>query len=77
MARIQVVLDSPLLKAADREAKRRKMNRSALIREALREHLKRLTDAEWHEQDRRGYAAHPQQEDEYLPWLKIAAWPDE
>jgi len=39
---IQVVLNAKLLKAADSAAKRRKLNRSALIREALQEHLKRL-----------------------------------
>jgi len=42
METIQVVLDKPLLKAADTAAKRRKKNRSALIRQALQEHLKRL-----------------------------------
>ena len=35
METIQVVLDKKLLKAADLAAKRQKVNRSALIREAL------------------------------------------
>jgi metal-responsive CopG/Arc/MetJ family transcriptional regulator len=39
---IQVVLDANLLKAADTAARRRKVNRSELIRQALREHLGRL-----------------------------------
>jgi hypothetical protein len=38
----QVVLDAKLLKATDNAAKRRNVNRSALIRQALGEHLKRL-----------------------------------
>ena len=42
METIQVVLDQKLLKAADTAAKREKVNRSALIRKALEEHLKRL-----------------------------------
>jgi metal-responsive CopG/Arc/MetJ family transcriptional regulator len=46
METIQVVLDSKLLKAADFAAKRRKVNRSALIREALQQHLKRLRELE-------------------------------
>jgi metal-responsive CopG/Arc/MetJ family transcriptional regulator len=42
MPTINVVLDKKLLQAVDREARRRKVSRSALVREALREHLKRL-----------------------------------
>ena len=41
------------------------MNRSALIRQALQEHLKRLRDLELEERDRRGYLAQPQREDEF------------
>jgi metal-responsive CopG/Arc/MetJ family transcriptional regulator len=75
MATIQVVLDAKLLKAADLAAKRNKVNRSALIRTALAEHLKRLKKLELEERDRRGYLAHPQRPDEYLGWEAIAAWP--
>ena len=39
---VQVVLDKKLLDAADQAAKRTKRNRSALVRDALREHLRRL-----------------------------------
>ena len=53
METIQVVLDAKLLKAADVAAKRQKVNRSALIREALHEHLKRLRAMELEERDRR------------------------
>ena len=42
METIQVVLDEGLLQEADRAAKRSKINRSALIRDALREYLKLL-----------------------------------
>jgi metal-responsive CopG/Arc/MetJ family transcriptional regulator len=41
METIQIVLDKPLLEAADRAARRARKNRSALVREALREHLQR------------------------------------
>ena len=41
METIQVVLDEELLHATDRVAKRTKLNRSALVREALREYLKK------------------------------------
>ena len=42
METIHVLLDAKLLKSADIAAKRQKLNRSALIRQALQEHLKRL-----------------------------------
>jgi metal-responsive CopG/Arc/MetJ family transcriptional regulator len=75
MQTIQVVLDKKLLKATDLAAKRQRMNRSALIRQALERHLKYLWERELEELDRRAYLAQPQKEEEYLPWEKIAAWP--
>ena len=77
METIQVVLDTKLLKAADSAAKRRKLNRSALIRQALQEHLKRLHVLDLEERDRRGYQARPQRLKEYRPWEEAAAWPEE
>jgi len=29
------------------------------------------------ERERRGYEAQPQQPEEYLPWEKVAVWPDD
>ena len=75
METIQVVLDTKLLKAADRAACRRKVNRSALIREALHEHLKRLQTQELEAMDRRGYLAQPQRVEEFRIWEDAAAWP--
>lgn len=77
METIQVVLDAKLLKAADNAAKRERMNRSALIRQALQEHLKRLRIRDLEERDRRGYQAKPQREEEYQPWEDPAAWPED
>ena len=77
MPTVQVVLDSKLLKAADSAARRKKVNRSALIRDALREHLMRERHAKLVEQDRRGYEAKPQREEEYRIWEEIAAWPED
>ena len=42
METIHLVLDTKLLQATDRAARRTKLNRSALIREAIRSHLQRL-----------------------------------
>ena len=76
MQTIQVVLDEKLLNAADVAAKRRKLNRSALIRDALRRYLKHLRELELEEQDRRGYLARPQQEEEFRVWEDAAVWPE-
>ena len=76
METIQVVLDAKLLKATDLAAKRQKVNRSALIRDALQRHLKRLRELELEEQDRRGYLAKPQRAEEYRIWEDGAAWPE-
>jgi metal-responsive CopG/Arc/MetJ family transcriptional regulator len=76
METIQVVLDTKLLRAADLAARRQKVNRSALIRHALQEHLKRLRELELEEQDRRGYMAQPQRKDEFRVWEDAAAWPE-
>ena len=75
METIQVVLDKKLLKAADSAARRRKVNRSALIREALHEHLIRLQTRDLEEQDRQGYLARPQRAEEFRVWEDAAAWP--
>ena len=56
---IQVVLDSKLLRATEVGARRTKLNRSALIRDALRAHLKDLAIHERKLRDRKGYEAGP------------------
>ena len=77
MATIQIVLDNELLEAADKAAKTGNINRSSLIRQALQAHLKRLHILELEERDRRGYLAQPQREDEYMPWVEAAVWPED
>ncbi len=57
METIQVVLDQELLRATDRVARRAKQNRSALIREALREHLRKLEVQAFEGHDRKGIQA--------------------
>ena len=77
MGTVQIVLGKELLKAADRAARRRHVNRSALVREALREHLKALAVRDREQQDRAGYEAVPVEGGEFDVWDKAAAWPDE
>jgi len=77
MITIQVVLEDALLEATDRAVRRLKVNRSALIRDALREHLRRLSVVEKERRDREGYARHPMARDEFGVWDKVTAWPDD
>ena len=77
METIQIVLDKRLLQATDRAARRTKRNRSALVRDALREHLRRLEVRAKEQRDREGYTRQPQAPDEALVWEAEAAWPAE
>lgn len=77
METVQIVIDKSLLRAADQAARRTKRNRSALIRDALREHLQRLRVREAEERDRAGYSRRPQGEKESLIWEAEAVWPAE
>ena len=74
---VQIVLDKKLLSATDQAAKRTKRNRSALVRDALREHLRRLELRASEEHDRQGYARYPQADAEAQSWESEAAWPAE
>jgi metal-responsive CopG/Arc/MetJ family transcriptional regulator len=75
METIQIVLDKPLLEATDMAARRAKQNRSALIRDALREHLRQLEIRAQEELDREGYSRQPQGRDEARLWEAEAIWP--
>jgi metal-responsive CopG/Arc/MetJ family transcriptional regulator len=74
---IQIVLDKKLLHAADQAAKRTRRNRSALVRDALREHLRRLELRASEERDRHGYSRQSPSDAEARSWEAEAAWPEE
>jgi len=77
METVQIVLDKKLLQATDRAARRAKRNRSSLVRDALREHLRRLHIREMEERDREGYSRRPGARNETQVWEAEAAWPAE
>lgn len=77
METIQVVLDSKLLRATEVAARRTKLNRSALIREAIRAHLKSLDIRERELRDRKGYEGNPTESEELSGWEAEAIWPKE
>lgn len=76
MGIIQVVIDEELLRATDRVAKQTKMKRSALVRQALREYLKKIHYQDLERQDREGYEKHPDTA-EFAAWEGVASWPAE
>jgi metal-responsive CopG/Arc/MetJ family transcriptional regulator len=75
METVQIVLDKELLRAADKAARQTKRNRSALMRDALREHLRKLELRALEDRDREGYARQPQLDAESHVWEAEAAWP--
>ena len=77
METIQVVIDEKLLQASDRAAKKAKLNRSELVRLALREHIRRLQILEAEQRDQRGYEKLPQSKaTEDSGWEAEAVWPE-
>ena len=74
---VQIVLDKKLLQATDQAARRTRRNRSALVRDALREHLRRLEIRAKEERDREGYTRQPAMRDESDSWEAEASWPEE
>lgn len=77
METVQIVLDKKLLHAADQAARRTKRNRSALVRDALREHLRRLAIRDLEERDRAGYSKSRKAPSELSAWETEAVWPQE
>jgi metal-responsive CopG/Arc/MetJ family transcriptional regulator len=75
METVQVVIDTKLRKEADVFSKRLKVNRSALIRKALREFLKRERTREMEERELRAYKAHPDTDEDWDAWEREAVWP--
>lgn len=77
METIQIVLDKKLLRATDQAARQTNRNRSALVRDALREHLRSLELRAKEETDYAGYLKRPHKSHETRRWEAEAAWPAE
>ena len=77
METIRVLLDSKLLRATEVAARRTKLNRSTLIREAIRAHLKNIEIREQELRDRKGYEAGPRDSGDLSGWEVEAIWPEE
>lgn len=77
METIQVVIDTRLLSAVDKLVRRTQQNRSALIREALREHLRRAEIRELEARERKGFTKFPPSASELLPVDLEEIWLEE
>jgi metal-responsive CopG/Arc/MetJ family transcriptional regulator len=77
MQTVQIVLDDKLLRATDSAARRAKVNRSSLVRAALREYLGKLRIADLEHRDRQGFERIPDTADHLDAWERAAAWPDD
>jgi metal-responsive CopG/Arc/MetJ family transcriptional regulator len=75
MKAVQVVLDEALLQATDKALLRTKQNRSEFVRDALREHLRRLQVLAKEATDRDGYTRIPQNVSDSEIWQNEAIWP--
>jgi len=74
---VQIVLDKKLLEAADHAARRNRKNRSELVRDALRDYLRKLEILDKEEREKRGYLKIPQTQEEVFGWEAEATWPPE
>ena len=74
---IQITIDDGLLRRIDRDPEAKKNGRSAFIRKAVDEYLRRKRKESIDEAYERGYREHPPTEDEFGPWPNALVWPDE
>ena len=77
MQTVQVVLEPELLQEADLAAKKHHINRSALIRDALRDQLKRMRILDLEEEERLAYQRIPASREDELALAEIASWAGE
>jgi metal-responsive CopG/Arc/MetJ family transcriptional regulator len=75
MRTIQVVLDERTLRAADRAAKRVRVNRSALIRAAINHYLRDERARELERRHKSGYERLPVEPGEFDVFDRELVWP--
>jgi metal-responsive CopG/Arc/MetJ family transcriptional regulator len=77
MKAIQITLDEPLLKALDADAEVKRIGRSAVLRKAAKEYLRRSAAARIREQYKRAYGDGKGLGEEWAGWEEQGVWPDE
>lgn len=73
---IQMTIDETLLEEVDSTSAQLGMNRSAFIRDALRQAMERFRMVELERQHAAGYARHPVEPGEFDVWQAEQAWGD-
>ena len=77
MKAIQVTFDEALLERLDRHPSVRQRGRSAVVREAAAEYLKRQDAEDVAQRYREGYGDTSDLDDELEGWAAEGAWPDD
>ena len=77
MRTVQMTLESDLVDAVDRAAKRQGTTRSAFTRGALRDALRQVRTRERERKQALGYARKPVRRGEFSGWEGEQAWGDE
>ena len=77
MKPIQVLFDEQLLRVLDADEEVRKHGRSAVLRRAAAEYLRRSRARRIAEQYRQAYAGKSQVEEELEGWASEGEWPEE
>lgn len=77
MKAIQVTLDDALLARLDADDEVRRDGRSAVIRRATAEYLRRRRKHAIADQYARAYGANPDLGDEFSGWENEGAWPEQ
>ncbi len=73
---IQLTIDEPLLRRVDSDPETKEEGRSAVVRKALAEYLKRKEAQNIRDAYRRGYGKKAPTDDEVGPWPEAQAWPE-
>ena len=77
MKAIQVTIDEQLLQALDGDAEVKRIGRSAVLRKAAKEYLRRNVAARIREQYKRAYGATGGRVPELEGWIGVGVWPDD
>ena len=76
MKPVQVLFDEPLLRRLDADAEVRRVERSAVLRRAAAEYLRKRRARATADAYRRAYANRDGLGDEFAGWEREGAWPE-
>jgi metal-responsive CopG/Arc/MetJ family transcriptional regulator len=77
MRAVQFTIDDDLLRRIDNHPATKEKGRSAFLRAAAIDYLRRQRAKDFREAYRQGYSKHPPREDEFFIAPEAQAWPDE